>query len=748
MQAAHENPSLCEKGELYVFGYGSLMSEKSARRSCPDLFDFGCARLRDFSRAFSLVGIAEIKKGNSDASSLELATLAVRPSKGSFILGSAFAILQESFPALRARECRYKMEEVEIEYVSVDSSGVLKVVKTVRGVVFREQGDEEYKATLSEEEYERTIGAFYRGKIWGRTDILPTRKYLNFCRAAAFTLAESVPNCAIDAIHANLVFEGCISNRTPIADYLRACPVAAASEGVLDLSGLGLDGAALLSVLSILRETTDAKVKGQTLHTMYLNHNNLENFSEECAEALVIVAPQLQHLTLHCNKLQSLPSTLSKLSPSLQSLHLDFNLLEDLPKEFEAFGALHSLHLGGNRLKELPLPVLKMQGLRALMLLPNPLSECALAAVHPALGVERAVKEARKEEVVIDKSLDFSSVPSVGSLFSPTHSIRDSSSESDSVLSDPDSEPQQQQADMGDAVRFDKLEQIRKVKRVTTVFIPGKTNGQVWYATFKAKADAGNLNVNEKKLLLVGHFKDPDLILWWNENSASATTSDEVDTLFLEAYRSTGVIQAHAVYSMADVRLNLGDDYDKFIECFVDVYIQANPNRRRNDRISSFINALYPELREELEIQQIYTDWDQLKRRVGYLHAKQQKKVRARIAGVQQRDERDELAELRKRLDQQAAQIAALRGRGHVDRPTVGLSAVGQTGVSVVGEITAKFSHPSLLKKVFPHHLTVTEDSGYEAVLGQDFLKLLDPVVQYHYREDRLNVADLPSFVV
>uniref|UniRef100_A0A0G4GND6 Uncharacterized protein n=1 Tax=Chromera velia CCMP2878 TaxID=1169474 RepID=A0A0G4GND6_9ALVE len=204
---------------------------------------------------------------------------------------------------------------------------------------------------------------------------------------------------------------------------------------------------------------------------------------------------------------------------------------------------------------------------------------------------------------------------------------------------------------MGDAVRFDKLEQIGKVKRVTTVFIPGKTNGQIWYATFEAKADTGNLNVNEKKLLLVGDFEDPDLILWWNENSASATTSDEVDTLFLEAHGSTGVTQAHAVYGMANVQLNLGDDYDKFVERFVDVNIQANPNRRRNDRISSFINALYPELREELEIEQIYTDWDQLKRRVRYLHAKQQKKARARIAGVQQRDERDELAELWKRLD-------------------------------------------------------------------------------------------------
>uniref|UniRef100_A0A0G4G7G4 Peptidase A2 domain-containing protein n=1 Tax=Chromera velia CCMP2878 TaxID=1169474 RepID=A0A0G4G7G4_9ALVE len=91
-----------------------------------------------------------------------------------------------------------------------------------------------------------------------------------------------------------------------------------------------------------------------------------------------------------------------------------------------------------------------------------------------------------------------------------------------------------------------------------------------------------------------------------------------------------------------------------------------------------------------------------------------------------------------------------LHADADVDRPTVGLSAVGQTGVSVVGEIMTKFSHLSLPKKVFPHRLTVTEDSGYEAVLGQDFLKLLDSVVQYHsdYRKDRLDVADLPSFEV
>uniref|UniRef100_A0A0G4IBH7 Uncharacterized protein n=1 Tax=Chromera velia CCMP2878 TaxID=1169474 RepID=A0A0G4IBH7_9ALVE len=44
-----------------------------------------------------------------------------------------------------------------------------------------------------------------------------------------------------------------------------------------------------------------------------------------------------------------------------------------------------------------------------------------------------------------------------------------------------------------------------------------------------------------------------------------------------------------------------------------------------------------------------------------------------------------------------------------------------------------------------PYHPTSCV-TGYDLVLGQDFLKLKDPVMQYHYREDRLVVADLPVF--
>uniref|UniRef100_A0A0G4HW38 Uncharacterized protein n=1 Tax=Chromera velia CCMP2878 TaxID=1169474 RepID=A0A0G4HW38_9ALVE len=86
----------------------------------------------------------------------------------------------------------------------------------------------------------------------------------------------------------------------------------------------------------------------------------------------------------------------------------------------------------------------------------------------------------------------------------------------------------------------------------------------------------------------------------------------------------------------------------------------------------------------------------------------------------------------------------------HVDSPvvpaTLALSAAGGSGLKVLGETTISLSHPNNPEKKFPHILLVTADTGYDLVLGQDFLKLKDPVVQYHYREDRLVVADLPVF--
>uniref|UniRef100_A0A0G4H045 Uncharacterized protein n=1 Tax=Chromera velia CCMP2878 TaxID=1169474 RepID=A0A0G4H045_9ALVE len=313
------------------------------------------------------------------------------------------------------------------------------------------------------------------------------------------------------------------------------------------------------------------------------------------------------------------------------------------------------------------------------------------------------------------------------------------------------------------------------------------------------------------------HFVDTDLVQQWDEKRGTCSTVDEVDAWFLDAYGGGGMEEKHAVYTMADVKLSVVDAFQPFVDRFIDTFMAANPNTIRNDRITSFINALYPEMREALEIEPAFSEWNDLAKRTEHLHAKLQKKARAKLAAVQSTQSASDLERWEKltdRLERVEASIAALhtrgRGRGNSmprggrggyavygNRPSpqvaygftpgrnagsgwrgryrgrggmpggvyrgrgghngfnnnspvvpaiLALSAAGGSGLKVLGETTISLSHPNNPEKKFLHTLLVTADTGYNLVLGQDFLKLKDPVVQYHYREDRLVVADLPVF--
>uniref|UniRef100_A0A0G4FSW1 Reverse transcriptase domain-containing protein n=1 Tax=Chromera velia CCMP2878 TaxID=1169474 RepID=A0A0G4FSW1_9ALVE len=80
--------------------------------------------------------------------------------------------------------------------------------------------------------------------------------------------------------------------------------------------------------------------------------------------------------------------------------------------------------------------------------------------------------------------------------------------------------------------------------------------------------------------------------------------------------------------------------------------------------------------------------------------------------------------------------------------PSVGLVALGNNSVPCVGEtIISEIAHPSDPGKTFEHPVLVAEGSGYDIVLGMDFLRWY-PEVRYAFEKDRLQVGDLPEFGV
>uniref|UniRef100_A0A0G4F5S3 Uncharacterized protein n=1 Tax=Chromera velia CCMP2878 TaxID=1169474 RepID=A0A0G4F5S3_9ALVE len=185
------------------------------------------------------------------------------------------------------------------------------------------------------------------------------------------------------------------------------------------------------------------------------------------------------------------------------------------------------------------------------------------------------------------------------------------------------------------AIDVDKLKALAEVKRVVEVFDTKKKNGRTWFSQFRDKVKAGNLNIDEYKLLLGMHFVDTDLVQQWDEKRRTCSTVNEVDAWFLDAHGGGGMEEKHAVYTMADVKLSVADAFQPFVDRFIDTFIAANPNTIRNHRITPFINALYPEMREALEIEPAFSEWNDLVKRTKHLHAKLQKKARAKLTAVQ-----------------------------------------------------------------------------------------------------------------
>lgn len=162
---------------ITVFGYGSLLSERSARSTVADLRRFRLVELAGFKRIFNKVGVVFIQRWGIPADGLSMASCSTRKSSTNTIICSAFECNDEEFSALYEREHRFQW--IDAEACERDGSRV-----TGRMCTEYNDHDYRYKKCRSEQEYRQRVGQFYEQQLW-RDDILPHPIYLRHCLQAA-----------------------------------------------------------------------------------------------------------------------------------------------------------------------------------------------------------------------------------------------------------------------------------------------------------------------------------------------------------------------------------------------------------------------------------------------------------------------------------------------------------------------------------------------------------------------------------
>ncbi|KAK7303745.1 hypothetical protein RJT34_14658 [Clitoria ternatea] len=199
---------LSPDGYISICGFGSLLSERSARSTFPDLANFRTARLNRFRRVFAHVAPVFFERGIAKAETMEISSLSVEPCEGETLLVTVFEIRKSEIPDFINREIEFRFLAVLLETLDGKSFDI-------PAVLCARYSDEEFfniRCKGNKEILFQQYGRWNIDKIW-RDDVLPCRVYLRHCVLAAMNLGETAYNNFLD--HTFLA-----DRKTTIREYL------------------------------------------------------------------------------------------------------------------------------------------------------------------------------------------------------------------------------------------------------------------------------------------------------------------------------------------------------------------------------------------------------------------------------------------------------------------------------------------------------------------------------------------------
>lgn len=173
------------EGLVSVCGFGSLLSERSARSTFPDLINFRIAKLNGFRRVFAHAAPIFFERGIAKPETKEISSLSVEPCESETLVVTTFEIQRSEIPSFIEREHEFR-------FLAVTPETLNGLFYTTPSVLCARYSDEEYflnRCKGSEDIFFQRYGRYGITKIW-MCDILPCRAYLRHCVLAAKNLSD------------------------------------------------------------------------------------------------------------------------------------------------------------------------------------------------------------------------------------------------------------------------------------------------------------------------------------------------------------------------------------------------------------------------------------------------------------------------------------------------------------------------------------------------------------------------------
>ena len=154
-----------------IAGYGSLLSEPSARETVPDLSGFELCWIHGYERIFDKVAMVFFERHGATGDRRDIAALSTRPAPGRRMIGCRFEVPDAAMPALFEREHRYRWAMAQTTALDGADARPARITTAIT--------DEDYRLNkcVTEAEYHRRVGRYYAGRI-RRDDVLPFPTYL------------------------------------------------------------------------------------------------------------------------------------------------------------------------------------------------------------------------------------------------------------------------------------------------------------------------------------------------------------------------------------------------------------------------------------------------------------------------------------------------------------------------------------------------------------------------------------------